>query len=41
MPKFKKPFIEKIMDVKGDVNRRFQVIAEYMGLTEKFMLWFT
>jgi len=35
MPKFMRPFIEKIVDVKGDVNCGFRAIAESLGLTEE------
>jgi len=34
-PKFMRPFIEKIVDVKGDDNCGFRAIAESMGLTEE------
>jgi len=35
MPKFMRPFIEKVVDVKGDGNSRFRAIAESLGLTEE------
>ena len=35
MPKFMRPFIEKIVDVKGDGNYGFRDIAESLGLTEE------
>jgi len=35
MPKFRRPFIEKILDVKSDENCGFHAIAEYMGLTKE------
>lgn len=31
MPKFMKPFFEKIMDVKGDGNCGFRAMGEHMG----------
>jgi len=33
--KFTKPFIEKIMDVKGDEHCGFRAIAKFLGLTEE------
>jgi len=35
MPQFMRPYIEKIVDVKGDGNCGFRVIAESLGLTEE------
>jgi len=35
MPKFIRPFTEKIVDVRGDENCGFRAIAESLGLTEE------
>jgi len=35
MPKFMRPFIDKIVDVNGDGNFLFRAIAEYMGFLEE------
>jgi len=35
MPKFMRPYIERIVDVIGNGHCGFRVIAESMGLTEE------
>ena len=35
MPQFMRPYIEKIVHVKGDGNCGFRAIAESLGLTEE------
>jgi len=35
MPRFIRPYTEKIVDVISDGNCGFRVIAEYLGLTEE------
>jgi len=37
MPKFMRPYIERIVDVIGDGHCGFRAIAESLGLTKKFM----
>jgi len=35
MPKFMRPFIEKIVDVRGDGNCGFRAIAKSLSLTKE------
>ena len=40
MSKIMRPYIENIVNVKGDDNCGFQVIARHMGMDEEITYWY-